>query len=103
MIARAAACTWSAAADEGRLRHGSQKLFLRKNVNLTNDQTGARLDTRAMTLDLKQKTAVSRVAVTITDGTNLIKARGMEADLVTERVIMKPQVESIYVPESPRG
>ncbi len=95
--------TWSAAADEGRLRHGSQKLFLRKNVNLVNDQTGARLDTRAMTLDLKQKTAVSRVAVTITDGTNQIKARGMEADLVTERVTMKPEVESIYVPESPRS
>ena len=95
--------TWSAAADEGHLRHGSQKLFLRKNVNLVNDQTGARLDTRAMTLDLRQKTAVSKVAVTITDGTNRIKARGMEADLVTERVIMKPDVESLYVPESPRG
>ena len=95
--------TWSAAADQGSLRQGSQKLFLRENVNLVNDQTGARLDTRAMTLDLRQKTAVSKVPVTITDGTNRIKARGMEADLVSERVIMKPQVESVYVPESPRG
>jgi len=95
--------TWSAAADEGRLRHGSQKLYLRRNVALVNDQTNMRLDTRAMTLDLKEKTAVSRVKVTIADGVSSITARGMEADLVTERVIMKPEVESLYVPDTPRS
>ena len=95
--------TWSAAADEGRLRHGSQKLYLRRNVALINDQTNMRLDTRAMTLDLKQKTAVSKVEVTVADGVSSIIAQGMEADLVTEQVVMKPDVESLYVPDSPRS
>ena len=53
-----------------------------------------------MTLDLKAKTAISRVPVAMTEGANRIDAQGMEADLITERVRLQPNVESIYVPIS---
>ncbi|GHD25813.1 hypothetical protein GCM10007053_02060 [Halioglobus pacificus] len=92
--------TWSASADNGKLKHGSQKLFLTENVQLINDQSTARLDTQSMTLDLKAKTAISRVPVAMTEGANRIDAQGMEADLITERVRLQPNVESIYVPIS---
>ena len=90
--------TWSASAEEGRMRHGPQTLYLRRKVQLLNDQTGARLDTRAMTLNLRNKTAVSRVPVTITQGENQTRADGMVADLNLEQIRLQPNVESIYVP-----
>lgn len=90
--------TWSASAEEGRMRHGPQTLLLRREVKLVNDQTGARLETRAMTLNLRHKTAVSRVPVTISQGENLTRANGMVADLNLEQIRLQPDVESIYAP-----
>jgi LPS export ABC transporter protein LptC len=80
------------------MRHGPQTLFLRRDVQLVNDQTGARLETRAMTLNLRRKTAVSRVPVTISQGENQTRANGMVADLNLEQIRLQPNVESIYVP-----
>ncbi|MBN7795345.1 LPS export ABC transporter periplasmic protein LptC [Parahaliea mediterranea] len=89
--------TWSASADRGIYRHRAEVLQLRSSVNLSNDQTGGVLNTQAMTLNLKNNTATSKVPVTITQGPNTIRADGMEADLNLERIVMKPNVESTYV------
>ncbi|QIB66590.1 LPS export ABC transporter periplasmic protein LptC [Kineobactrum salinum] len=90
--------TWSATADSGRLRHRPEVLVLRSNVLLTNDQAGATLETRVMTVDLRHKTAVSRVPVTIRQAGNLLQADGMEVDLRSETMHLQPNVESLYVP-----
>lgn len=89
--------TWSGSADAGRFRHHNGMLFLRDNVLLSNDQTGGTLSSRAMAINTREKTARSRVPVTITQGENRISADGMQADLNQERIVMTPNVESTYV------
>jgi lipopolysaccharide export system protein LptC len=93
--------TWSATAELGRFRHNKNLLLLRRNVVLSNDETGGRLTTRAMTLNVKQKTARSRTPVKVTEGQNVIRADGMVADLSGKRIEMAPNVESTYVPAQP--
>ncbi len=90
--------TWSATADSGQLKHQPEILVLRKNVLLTNDQAGATLETRVMTVNLRHKTAVSRVPVTVRQADNWLQADGMEVDLRSETMHLQPNVESFYVP-----
>jgi LPS export ABC transporter protein LptC len=90
--------SWSAASERGRYKQRHGLLFLRGAVNIINDQTGADFQSRAMTLDVKQKTAQSQVPVIITQGQNRVQANGMVLDLNNEIARLKPNVESLYVP-----
>lgn len=89
--------TWSAAADRGRYRPSERLLELSDNVVLANDNSGARLETSEMLIDLERKTARTEVPVTITRDESSTRADGAFADLEAEVVEMKPNVESIYV------
>ncbi len=90
--------TWSVSSERGRFLHNRETLILDGNVVLVNDQNGRRLNTEAMHINLDKKIATSNVLVTITQGLNTISANGMTANLMTEQIRMKPNVESVYVP-----
>lgn len=90
--------TWSASAESGRLQHASSVLFLQRNVVLSNDQSGGTLQSEAMTLNLRLRTAESKVTVTAKLGDNVLRADGMFANLVDETILLKPNVEGTYVP-----
>lgn len=89
--------TYSATATTGRFIHKSEVLYLVEAVTLLHDQSGGRLDTRAMAINLKTRVAATILPVTLTQGQNRTDARGMSANLETEEIILKPEVESIYV------
>jgi len=93
--------TWSATADRGRFQHRRQNLQLRSNVVLSHDQTGSRLETAAMDIMLEKKIAKSQQRVTITDEHSNTRAYGMIAYLETEKILLKPTVESIYAQPRP--
>jgi len=88
--------SWSVAAQRGRYKQRRGLLFLRGDVNIINDQSGAEFNSRAMTVNINQKTAESRVPVTITQIDNNVQAKGMILNLNSETVLMKPDVESQY-------
>ena len=88
--------SWSVAAQRGRYKQRRGLLFLRGAVNIINDQSGAEFNSRAMTVNIKHKTAESRVPVTVTQGENSVQAKGMVLNLNDETVLMKPDVESLY-------
>ena len=90
--------TWSATADRGRFLHAGQRLLLRRDVVMTHDQTGARLDTQGLDIYLKKKLAVSRREVLLTQDNNRTRADGMQANLIDETISLGPNVESTYVP-----
>lgn len=90
--------TWSAMADRGRLKHQTNILILRRDVKLSNDQSGGSLQAEAMTLNLNLRTATSRVAVTAQLDGNILRADGMFADLANETILLQPNVEGTYVP-----
>lgn len=90
--------TWSARADRGTLKHHNSVLILRRNVVLSNDQSGATLQTRAMALNLRLRTARSQVPVTAQLDGNILRADGMFADLANETILLQPNVEGTYVP-----
>jgi len=90
--------TWSASADHGTLTHRNSLLLLRRNVLLGNDQSGATLETQAMTLDLKLRTATSHVPVSAQMDDNILRADGMFADLTNETILLQPNVEGTHVP-----
>ena len=94
--------TWSATAARGSFRHSTETLTLLENVSLSHDQTGARLETAAMDIDLDARTATSRTPVTITYEDNVTRADGMIARLELETITLMPNVESIYVQRPPR-
>jgi len=89
--------TWSASAARGQFHHRQERLELRQLVVLEHDQTGARVDTEALDILLKNNTAVSKSPVTITQGENRTTADGMLAILERETIELGPNVESIYV------
>ncbi len=89
--------TWSAAADHGLYRPSQRTLQLTDNVVLANDNSGARLDTSEMIIDLQARTATADNPVTITRDESSTRADGAFADLERERVEMKPNVETVYV------
>lgn len=93
--------TWTAKATAGRFIHNDQLLILRDGVNLTNDQTGGKLTSESMTLDLSKKTAASLLPVLITQGTHQTRADGMLAHLDLEQVRLFNNVESLYVQPQP--
>lgn len=88
--------TWSASAERGRGDDKSERLLLRKNVVLVHDQTGTRLDTHALDIDLDQQVATSKRKVTVVQGNNRTTADGIEVRMEDETIMMKPNVESIY-------
>jgi lipopolysaccharide export system protein LptC len=94
--------TWSATAARGSFRHSTETLTLLDNVSLSHDQTGARVATAALDIDLDTKTATSRNPVTITYDDNVTRADGMIARLEMETITLMPNVESIYVQPPPR-
>jgi LPS export ABC transporter protein LptC len=93
--------TWSAQATRGRYIHNEQLLILRDGVNLTNDQTGGRLTSESITLNLVKKTAASLVPVLITQGPHQTRADGMLAHLDLEQIRLFNNVESTYVQPQP--
>jgi len=93
--------TWSAAAKQGRFRHKFQRLTLSQDVTLNHDQTGMRLQTKKMSIDLQHKIATSEKPVTITQGLNRTTARGMVANLELEEILLSPDVKSIYEQSEP--
>lgn len=92
--------TWSASARNGLFFHGAERLVLRRQVVLTHDQTGTRMDSQALDIYLKTRTAESKKRVIITRGQNRTAADGLLADLDRETLELKPNVESIYVVQS---
>lgn len=88
--------TWSASAERGQFRHRPGVLLLRRNVVLSNDQTGGKLVTQAMSLNTNRKIAKSQVPVTVTQGQSSMRADGMLADLNKEQITMRPNVETTY-------
>jgi LPS export ABC transporter protein LptC len=93
--------TWTAHSDMGRFDHKREVLTLSENVVLSNDINQVTLKTEQMRIDLRRNTAVSRVPVTISDGQNSTSADGMWADMDSQTVKLRPNVESIYVKPSP--
>ena len=71
-----------------------------RHVVLTHDQTGTRMDSNALDIDLRTRTASSKQKVVITQGQNRTTADGLYADLDRETLELKPNVESIYVAPS---
>ncbi len=90
--------TWSATANNGIYQPRQQKLKLHDEVVLAHDQTGARLDTQAMDINIRRKTAQSKVDVLLSQGENQTRADGMLARLDQETLTLAPNVESIYAP-----
>lgn len=90
--------SWSLVAQRGTLRHATEILSLNQDILLTNDQSGGTLATRALTLNLRSKTATSMVPVTFTQANNRVTADGMRADLTAQVIHLEPNVESLYVP-----
>ncbi|MEQ9463383.1 MAG: LPS export ABC transporter periplasmic protein LptC [Haliea sp.] len=93
--------TWAAAAEQGELKHRTSMLLLSHNVVLSNDQSGGTLQAQAMALDLRLRTASSKVPVTAEMDGNVLQADGMFADLANETILLQPNVEGIYVPTGP--
>lgn len=89
--------SWSLVARQGTLRHATEVLLLRRDVLLTNDQSGGTLSTHSMNLHLKRRTALSMVPVMVRWGDNWIRANGMHVDLAAEVIQLEPNVESLYV------
>lgn len=92
--------TWSASANRGQFFHSSERLLLRSDVVLTHDQTGTRMNSDALDIYLKTRTAESDRQVTITSGQNRTIADGLLANLDLETLELKPNVESVYVVQS---
>jgi len=92
---------WSVTSRKGHFFDKQDMLFLEGNVVLTNHQNGNHLNTEEMQLNLQDNIASSNILVTITQGPDTISALGMVADLSKERINMKPNVESTYVPVAP--
>lgn len=90
--------SWSLVARRGTLRHAPEILMLRRDIVLTNDQSGGTLSTESMNLHLRRRTALSMVPVTLRWDGNQTTAEGMRADLVAEVIQLEPNVESLYVP-----
>ena len=88
--------SWSASAERGRGDDKTDILMLRKHVVLIHDQSGTRLDTHALDIDLNQQIATSNRKVTIVQGSNRTTADGIEVHMNEETILMKPNVESIY-------
>lgn len=90
--------TWTASAVRGRLLHDEERLLLRKNVLLSHDQTGTRMETHALDIEFETRMARSERAVRITQGGNHTTADGLVASLEQETLFLTPNVESFYVP-----
>ncbi|RLQ21912.1 LPS export ABC transporter periplasmic protein LptC [Seongchinamella sediminis] len=88
--------TWSASAERGRDDGRRERLLLRRNVVLIHDQTGTRLDTQALNIDLDRQIASSDRRVTVVQGNSRTVADGIEVRMQEETILMKPNVESIY-------
>ena len=94
--------TWSASAERGRVEHAEDRLLLRRNVVLSHDQTGTRMETSALEIELDTRMARSEKRVKIVQDKNRTIADGMVASLDRETLLVKPNVEGTYVP-SPRA
>ncbi len=90
--------SWSASAAKGRGNEQVDRLMLRKNVVLIHDQSGTRMKTQALDIELENKVASSNTKVTVVQGNNTTVADGMIVRMEDEIIIMKPNVESIYAP-----
>lgn len=88
--------TWSASAERGRGDEAKERMLLRKNVVLIHDQSGTRMDTQALDIDLEKQVATSNRKVTVVQGNNRTVADGIEVRMEDETIMMKPNVESIY-------
>lgn len=89
--------TWSASSDNGEFAHNRELLTLSNNVVLSNDTNLVVLKTEEMKIDLVRNMAISKVPVTVTQGGSITSADGMIADLDSQTVRLRPNVESIYV------
>ncbi len=90
--------TWSMSAERGRFEHDDDQLLLRKNVILSHDQTGTRMSTHTLDVQLEERTARGDRPVTIVQGENRTTADGLFVDLEQETVLLTPNVETLYVP-----
>ena len=71
--------------------------MLKNDVYLSHDQSGARLDTTEMVINVETRIASSWKPVTITQGLNRTDAEAMMANLEDETIVLAPNVESTYV------
>ena len=90
--------TWSMSAERGRFQHEEEQLLLRRNVVLSHDQTGSRMRTHSLDVQLEERTARGDRPVTIVQGDNRTTADGLFVDLEQETVLLKPNVQTLYVP-----
>ena len=62
------------------------------------DQSGTRMNTHALDIELDSKIASSEKKVTIVQGNNSTIADGMLVRMEDEIIVMKPNVETVYAP-----
>jgi len=93
--------SWSVRSNRGLYFPRREIVNLRGKVVFTNEQRQLELVTQSMKINLKDESAESKVPVTITQGRSTTTAQGMTADLKKEQILMKSNVESIYVPATP--
>lgn len=91
--------TWVMTADAGTLPPDGQTVQLEGDVRLTGLDTGsdpAVIRTERMTLDVDASVATTPEPVRIDMGTNSITARGLRADLKTDRLQLEADVHGRY-------
>ena len=93
--------TWTASSDVGLFNHRQEVLTLTENVKLSNEANQGQLETERMRIDLRTNTATSRVPVLFTRGASTIRADGMVANLDSQTLRLKSNVETVYVQPTP--
>lgn len=88
--------TWSAFAETGRLQHNTDKLELTNQVVLRNDESGGRLETRAMLIDISRQVATSEDPVTYTEDKHSMRADSMVTNLNSRKLQLSGTVESVH-------
>jgi len=87
---------WITTADKGLLYLKGDQLDLMQQVLIVNKQKGTHIKTAAMTIFPNEKIAKSKQIVTITHEQGFTRAKGMHADLASEKITLLSQVRGQY-------
>lgn len=87
---------WVTTANKGLLYLKGDQLDLMQQVLIVNEQEGTRIQTAAMTIFPNEKIAKSKKIVTITHKQGFTRAKGMHANLASEKITLLSQVRGQY-------
>ena len=92
--------TWNLTADSATVTADKEHVQLSGQVNILRHEplTGAlaELNTEEMLIEVTPQTASTDKPVTIFDGHNHLRARGLDLDMKTNTFMLKQQVEATY-------